>query len=141
MISTLLQAELKLCCLLQGLSLGIGLAGTVVSAISFVTCWLRPVGSIHVKTVDEAAPEALSYFLLSSIIIAAAIVTYYVFFRHPFVKRHLRPQGESPAPISLLLCIPWALITLIMTVIVCYPRTGSLHPSIGTSQHILPPCC
>ncbi len=81
--------------MVQGMSLGIGLAGTVVSAISFLTCWLRPVGVSHVKTVDEAAPEALSYFLLSSIIIAAAIVTYHVFFRHPFVKQHLQPQGED----------------------------------------------
>jgi hypothetical protein len=77
------------------MSLGMGLAGTVVSAISFLTCWLRPVGPSHVKTVEEAAPEALSYFVLSSIIIAAAIVTYYVFFRHPFVKQHLQPQGET----------------------------------------------
>ena len=81
--------------MLQGMSLGMGLAGTVVSAISFLTCWLRPVGPSHVKTVEEAAPEALSYFVLSSIIIAAAIVTYYVFFRHPFVKQHLQPQGET----------------------------------------------
>ena len=95
MSRSLLQAPLRLCCLLQGMSLGIGLAGTVVSAISFLTCWLRPLGPSHVKTVDEAAPEALAYFLLSSIIVAAAIVTYYVFFRHPFVKRHLQPQGTT----------------------------------------------
>ena len=46
------------------------------------------------KTVDEAAPEALSYFVISSVIIAAAIVTYDIFFRQPFVKQHLQPEGE-----------------------------------------------
>ena len=71
-----------------------GLAGTVVSAISFVTCWLWPAGASHTKTVDEAAPEALSYFVISSVIIAAAIVTYDIFFRQPFVKQHLQPEGE-----------------------------------------------
>ena len=71
-----------------------GLAGTVVSSISFVTCWLWPVGAAHAKTVDEAAPEALSYFVISSVIIAAAVVTYDVFFRQPFVKQYLQPEGE-----------------------------------------------
>ena len=91
-----------------------GLAGTVVSAISFVTCWLWPVGASHAKTVDEAAPEALSYFVISSVIIAAAIVTYEVFFRQPFVKQHLHPEGEpfnQAVPCQhLLVCVKYRML-------------------------------
>ena len=96
-----------------------GLAGTAVSAISFVTCWLWPAGASHVKTVDEAAPEALSYFVTSAVIIAAAIVTYDIFFRQPFVKQHLQPEGEPSSkaapcpqtPVVLIIVHRWGVVS------------------------------
>ncbi|CAL8462533.1 g2066 [Coccomyxa elongata] len=76
----------------QGMSLGIGLSGVGVAAISFVTLWWSHPAHHHVKTPAEVAPEAFSYFVLSSIIIAAAVVTYFVFFRMSFVRHHRQPE-------------------------------------------------
>ena len=49
-------------CALQGMSLGLGLSGFFVSAISFITLWWCPPASHHRKTPAEAAPEAFGYF-------------------------------------------------------------------------------
>ena len=78
------------------MSLGIGMSGFLVAIISFVTIWWVPPADrsgSHVKTPAEAAPEAFLYFALSSITIAAAIVTYFVFFRMKYVRAHRQPQG------------------------------------------------
>ena len=82
---------------MQGMSLGIGMSGFLVAIISFVTIWWVPPADrsgSHVKTPAEAAPEAFLYFVLSSITIAAAIVTYFIFFRMRYVRAHRQPQGE-----------------------------------------------
>jgi hypothetical protein len=75
------------------MSLGIGLSGVGVSLISFVTLWWSPATAAQ-KTPAQVAPEAFSYFVLSSVIIAAAVVTYLVFFRMSFVRHHTQPQGK-----------------------------------------------
>jgi hypothetical protein len=79
------------------MSLGIGLSGVSVALISFATLWWSPPTAAHEKTPAEVAPEAFSYFLLSSVVIAAAVVTYIVFFRTRFVHHHTRPHGVPPA--------------------------------------------
>ncbi|EIE23913.1 hypothetical protein COCSUDRAFT_62444 [Coccomyxa subellipsoidea C-169] len=76
----------------QGMSLGIGLSGVGVASISFLTLWWSHPSMKHAKTPEEIAPEAFSYFLLSSLIIAAAVVTYFIFFRMPFVRHHRQPE-------------------------------------------------
>lgn len=84
---------------LQGMSLGIGLSGVGVAAISFVTLWWSHPAHHHIKTPAEVAPEAFSYFVLSSVIIAAAVVTYFVFFRMSFVRHHRQPEGGTFHPV------------------------------------------
>jgi hypothetical protein len=83
------------------MSLGIGLSGFLVAIISFLTIWWVPpaehAATAHSKTPAEAAPEAFLYFTLSSVTIAAAVVTYFTFFRMRYVKAHRQPQGV-PAP-------------------------------------------
>lgn len=76
------------------MSLGIGLSGVGVSLISFVTLLCSPATAAQVKTPAQVAPEAFSYFLLSSVVIGAAVVTYLVFFRTSFVRHHTQPQGD-----------------------------------------------
>lgn len=87
---------------LQGMSLGIGLSGVGVASISFVTLWWSHPPHHHMKTPAEVAPEAFSYFVLSSIIIAAAVVTYFIFFRMSFVKKHRQPEGGTLHPVMYL---------------------------------------
>lgn len=92
-------------CALQGMSLGIGLSGLIVSAISFITLWWCPPAAKHLKTPAEAAPEAFGYFLLSSIIIVAGIVTYFMYFRTAYVIWHRRPKGTAfPAVYNTASC-------------------------------------
>ncbi|KAK9906501.1 hypothetical protein WJX75_002983 [Coccomyxa subellipsoidea] len=76
----------------QGMSLGIGLSGVGVASISFLTLWWAHPSMDHAKTSAEIAPEAFSYFLLSSLIILAAVITYFIFFRMPFVRHHRQPE-------------------------------------------------
>ena len=87
------QQFLKFLCA-QGMSLGIGLSGVGVASISFLTLWWAHPSMDHAKTSAEIAPESFSYFLLSSLIILAAVVTYFIFFRMPFVRHHRQPEGE-----------------------------------------------
>ena len=77
------------------MSLGLGLSGFLVSAMSFITLWWCPPAAHHRKTPAEAAPEAFGYFALSCVIIAAGIVTYFIYFRTAFVKWHRRPKGTA----------------------------------------------